>query len=659
MTGHAVGDVTGSRLRADTSFRSCFLSMQPSIPRGQARQERSVNSLHYRWLGSCVLAALLVTCNRAHAEEEAGALETVVVTASRTAQPEDSTLAPLTVLTREDIDILQPASLLELIGSTPGVVISNSGGPGKAASVFLRGTSGAQVLVLVDGVRMGSVSFGGASLPYLPLEQVERIEIVRGPFSSLYGSDAIGGVIQIFLRHDSGTSRGNASIGVGSYDTRKASAGYSAAGTHGWLSAQASHERSDGINACRLGAAAAFAACFADDPDLDGFKDNALTLTGGYRFDERWSVDGVAFRSEGNSQFDGSMSDAVDYSIQNVGGQLHYQLAERVQLSLRGGSSTDFSTNLLHGVEDSRFDSRRSMASLQADIRLAPGLLTLGYDWERQALSSTTAYDVTERRIRGLYAQWQARFGAHSLQASLRRDDNSQFGGKTTGSVLWGVEIAEGLRLTADYGSAFRAPTFNDLYYPGYSTPTLRPENSRNLQFGVRGTPAWGQWSLQAYRNDIRDLIEFDASTYKPSNLGRARIVGLEGVLRGEWQGWDLRATATLMRPTDETPGSAYAGHQLPRRARRIAHFDADRNFGRFRIGAGWQVVGQRYDDIANRHPLGGYALLNLRGGWQINPDWSLDLALNNVLDKSYETAWYFNQPGRNGLLTLNWRPAR
>lgn len=605
-----------------------------------------------------LLAALSLVCPLAAADDAGTQLDEIVVTATRTAQTQDQTLAAMTVITREDIDKLQPASLLDLLATTPSMAMSNSGGPGKASSLFLRGTSGSQLLVLVDGVRIGTVSAGTIGIPYIPLDQVQRIEIVRGPFSSLYGSGAIGGVVQIFLRHDPGSFSPNASVAAGSYASYKGAAGFSASGEQGWISVQGSREKTDGINACRVGAATAFAGCFADQPDKDGFDDSALTLNGAWRFNERWSVDGLAFRSEGSSEFDGDYSDSNRYSVQVVGGHLRYRPSERVNVSLRAGSSTDFDTSFLAGAMRGHFDNRRDLGSLQGDFGLGPGLLTLGYDWERQWLGSDVGFDQTTRLNRGLFGQWQMTLGKQSLQANLRRDDNSQFGGKTTGSVLWGWDFAEGLRVVANYGTAFRAPTFNDLYYPGYANPLLRPENSRNAQLGLRGTPGWGNWSVEAWHNDVRDLIAFDAVSYTPANIGHARIHGIEAVVGSNWFGWDVRASATLMHARDVAHDSPTRGKQLARRPERSAQFDADRKFGDFSVGASWQLAGHRYDDFGNTHPLGGYGLLRLRAGWQFNPDWRLDLALNNVLDKRYETAWYFNQPGRNVMLTLNWRPA-
>ncbi|HJP98234.1 MAG TPA: TonB-dependent vitamin B12 receptor [Rhodanobacteraceae bacterium] len=610
---------------------------------------------HHRRFGRALLVALASFFSAtALAQGQATTLEQIVVTATRTAQTEDATLAPVTVITREEIERLQPSSLQDLLNVTPGMAISNNGGPGKQSSLYLRGTDGDQVLVLVDGIRVGSASAGLTAIQDIPVDQIQRIEIVRGPFSSLYGSEAVGGVIQIFLRHAPGAFTPNASVGFGSDSHVKGAAGFSAAGKKGWVSVQASHERTDGINSCRVGAAEAFAGCFADQPDRDGFRDDALSVHGAWEFSERWSTDGLAYRSQGHNDYDGTFSDSDDYSNQVVGGQLHFLPSERVKLSLRAGSSTDFDTDFLHGVYVDNFDTRRTLGSLQADIATVGGLLTLGYDWQREHLASNTLYVENARIDRGLFGQWQRDFGAQSLQANLRRDDNSQFGGKTTGSLLWGWNLAHDMRLTASYGTAFRAPTFNDLYYPGFGNPYLRPEDSRNLELGLRGTPGWGHWQVSVYRNDIHDMITFDAAVGLPGNVDRARIVGIEGVMEGRLAGWNLRATATLLHARDDARGgSDYFGKELPRRPSRSARFDADRSFGRFSVGASWYLAGRRYDDIANLHPLGGYALVNLRAGWQLAHEWKLQLALNNMFDKDYETAWFYNQPGRNFMLTL------
>lgn len=606
-----------------------------------------------------ILAAMLLSVfSSASADDATTDLSSVVVTATRTAQTQDQTLSAITVIDRADIERLQPASLADLLRGTPGMQLANNGGPGKATSAFLRGTESDHVLVLVDGIKIGSATTGTAALQDIPVEQIERIEIVRGPFSSLYGSEAIGGVIQIFTRRPEGAFVPSFSLGVGSYGHLSGSAGLAGQSGNGWYSLEASHDQTDGINACRIGAAEVGAACFADQPDKDGYRNTAVMLQGGYRFDQQWDADVRLFRSEGHNYYDGTYSDSDESATQVVGGRLHYRPSNDLTLTLSVGSSGDFSKDYLQGVYVDRFDTHRDIGSLQADIGLGGGLLSTGFDWQRDEVDSSTAFAVDSRIDHGVFVQWQQTFGRQSLQASVRRDDNSQFGGKTTGSVLWGWDFTNTLRLTASYGTAFKAPTFNDLYYPYYGNPDLKPETSQNIELGLRGIYGWGYWSLNAFRNKVDDLITYDASTGLPGNVEDARIRGAEGVVSGHVTGWLVTGTATWLDPRDETPGYQ-DGNLLPRRARQTARVDLDRSFGAFSVGGSWYVAGRRYDDLANQHALGGYALTDLRVAYALDRNWKLQLALNNAFAKNYETAWYYNQPGRNTMLTLRYQPAQ
>ncbi|HWG67511.1 MAG TPA: TonB-dependent receptor plug domain-containing protein, partial [Rhodanobacteraceae bacterium] len=364
-------------------------------------------NLHRRSLGRCVAAALCCVPVVVFAEGTPTTLGQIIVTATRTAQTEDQTLAPVTVITRAEIELLQPASLQDLLNDTPGMAISSQGGPGKQTSMFLRGTNADQVLVLLDGIRVGSVTSGTTPIQDIPVDQIQRIEIVRGPFSSLYGSEAIGGVIQIFLRHAPGTFTPNASIGIGSWSHWKASSGFSAAGDKGWIAVQATHDQTKGINACRVGAAEVFAGCFADQPDRDGFHDNALTIHGAYQFNAQWSADALAMRTQGFNKYDGSFSDSDDYSTQVLGGQLHFRPNEKVNLSLRVGSGADFDEDFLQDVYVDHFDTRRTLGSLQADVALGGGLLSTGLDWQRETVASNYVFTQDARIDRGVFAQWQ------------------------------------------------------------------------------------------------------------------------------------------------------------------------------------------------------------------------------------------------------------
>jgi vitamin B12 transporter len=614
---------------------------------------------HHRMFRRRALAASL-SCSLflaapASADDAATDLDQVVVTATRTAQTQDQTLAAITVIDRAEIERLQPASLPDLLTGRPGISIANNGGPGKSTSVFMRGTESDHVLVLVDGIKIGSATSGGASLQDIPVEQIERIEIVRGPFSSLYGSEALGGVIQIFTRRPNGTFSPSASAAVGSQNLQRFAAGVSGrakdAEHGGWYAINAAHENTDGINAYR--------GPRNFDPDKDGYRNNSLTLQGGYRFSEQWDADLRAFRAEGNNEYDGSVNNEADTVQQVIGGRVRYAPRDRLKFTASLGSSADLSENFLNGVYSSTFDTRRELGSLQADVGIAAGLLTLGFDWLGDEMHSNTDYARDRRINRGVFGQWQQSFRTQSLQASARRDDDSQFGGETTGSVLWGWNFTRALRLSASYGTAFKAPTFNELYFPGYGNPSLGPETSRSFELGLRGEHDWGSWSLNAFDTKIDDMIAFDASlgpTGGPNNIDRARIQGVEATSGVVWLDWNLRASLTWLDPRNDGDNVNH-DKLLPRRAKETGRIDADRRFGRFSVGASVIGIGERYDNLANTTRMAGYGLADLRAGFALTEAWSVQASLNNAFDKRYETAALYNQPGRNWLLTVRYQP--
>ncbi len=595
--------------------------------------------------------------------EPATELQGVVVTATRTAQTQDATLAPVTVVTREDIERLQPASLRDLLRGLPGVSVSNNGGPGKATSIRLRGTEADHVVVLIDGMRVGSVTSGGAAFQDFPVAQIERIEIVRGPFSSLYGSEAIGGVIQIFTRRPEGAFSPHFSVGASSWNGRHASAGMGGRGDRGWYAINLSHDRTDGINAHRC-ADPTGATCYGFNPDKDGYRNTTLTAQAAYDFSKAWSGQLHLMRVDGHNEYDGSVSDASDIEQRVLNGSLRYRPAEAFTLTLDLGRSDDISDNFLGSAAAGYYYSHRHLASLQADIGVGSGLLSLGYDWERDSIDSDPSYTVDERINRALFGQWLQAFGNQSLQLNLRRDDNDQFGGETTGSILWGLDLSESLRLTASYGTAYKAPSFNELYFPGYGNPNLGPETSDSIEFGLRGRHDWGGWSLNAYQTDVDNMIAYDSSLVddahpfgQPNNIGQARLLGVEAAVNGTLADWTWQFSSNWMDSSNEGAGPS-KGNWLPRRARLSGRIDLDRDFGAFDFGTSLYAAGKRYDDIANQVRLGGYALVDLRVAWAMTPDWHLRLSLNNAFDRTYETAYEYNQPGRNFRLTLSYQPA-
>ena len=608
------------------------------------------------------LALALALPGIAAAEQAPTDLDDVIVTATRTPVSVADSVVPVQVIDREQIDNSQATSLLDLLQGRAGLDFANQGGIGKLTSLFMRGTASNQVLVMVDGVRIGSASSGMAALQDLPVEQIERVEIVRGPRSSLYGSEAIGGVIQVFTRNAGEGLQQNLSLGVGSNRLRQASAGFSNRGERGWISAQGGYQKTDGINACRGTAEGWGAGCFVDEPDRDGYRNTSINVRGGYQLGDTLSVEGHALNANSFNEYDGSVfgGNEAENRQQVLGGKLQWNPSDALHLSAQLGRNNDDADNYFVDASGrsfvSNFKTRRDTANLQGDFLLAEGQqLSAGVDWQNDKLLSTTAYDVRERDNTGVFVEYQGQFGAHSLQASVRNDDNEQFGNHTTGSLGYGFAFGHGFKLTASAGTGFKAPTFNDLYYPGFSNPELKPEESKSLNLGIAQYAQSWNWTFNAYETRIDQLIGYDAN-FNIVNVNEARIRGAELTGYLSLAGFDINAQASFTDPRDHTSGSASHDNWLARRARTSGRLDVDRSFGPLRVGITAAGSGYRYDDAANSVRLAGHGTMDLRVEYAFNDAWSLQARAANLFDRQYETVAWYNQPGREYQLTLRYR---
>jgi vitamin B12 transporter len=611
---------------------------------------------------SLLAAALLsgTMAANAAAVNDASSLDPVIVTATRTPVTVGDSLSSVTVITRADIERLQPLSVSDLLTGLPGVSFAQSGGIGQQTSLFLRGTNSSHTLVLIDGVRIGSVGNGLAAFEQLPVEQIDRIEIVRGPRSSLYGADAIGGVIQIFTRHGSrdGGLTPSFSLTAGSHNLLRGQAGLSGGTDHAWYNLSVGKQYAGGINACKIGAAEVFAGCYTDEPDRDAYRNENLVLNGGYRWDSGAQITGSWLRSLGELHYDGSYQNRSRTVQQTAGSAFSMNLLEAWKTTLSVGQNLDRYDNYENQSFTGYIYSRRNQASWQNDISVADNqLLTLGFDWQGEHIDSDTGFLASRRNDIGTFAQYQATFGQNEVALSARRDNNSQYGNHNTGAIAWGYHFDGGLKLTASYGSAFHAPTFNDLYYPyGSGNPNLKPETSRSAELGLSQQRGIWNWSLNAYQTRIDQLISLD-SNYYPMNISQARIRGVEGQLGVNLDGWQLQGYVGWLQPRNED-GGPNDGNVLPRRPGKTARIDLDRRVGVFGFGATVNGAGRSYDDAGNVTRLGGYATTDLRASWHFDADWQIEARLANVFDRDYETVYYYNQPGRSLFLTLRYSPA-
>ncbi|MER2513148.1 MAG: TonB-dependent vitamin B12 receptor [Nitrosomonas ureae] len=581
----------------------------------------------------------------------------VIVTATRTAQTADSALASVTVITRKDIERQQARSIQDLFRGVPGVNVVNQGGAGKATFVQMRGTESDHVLVMIDNIKVGSATSGTTAFENIPIDQIDRIEIVRGPRSSLYGSEAIGGVIHIFTRKGDGAGLKPAfGFGGGSFGTLEGSTGLSYGGKQGWFNMTASGIGTQGFNACT---GSSNAGCFINElePDRDGYRNVAGSTRAGYRFQNGLEIDGSFMQSAGKTQFDGNFANKVVLMQQVVGGTARYSPLDFWRISLIGGRSREDSDNFLGTAFQSRFNTIRDTISVLNDFTVNPNnLLTIGMDYQKDHVRSTEAFTVHSRNNWGVFAQHQATFAKHDIQLSLRHDDNQQFGSRVTGGAGWSYPITENIRLLFNFGNAFKAPTFNELYFPFSSNPNLRPEDSHSYEFGTRGKADWGNWSLNVFETQIKHLIAFDAETFQPINVDKARIRGFEGILGTQIKGWQINTNLTLLNPEDRSSG-LNRGNILPRRAEQSFRLDTDRQFGRYALGAMLLVEGQRYDNLTNTLKLDSYVKFDLRAEYNFNRHWRLQGRIENLLNERYETAAFYNQPGRSFFAMVRYQP--
>lgn len=576
-------------------------------------------------------------------------LETVVLTATRSSQDIDKVLSSVTVITAADIEQLQARNIIDLLAGQAGITINNTGGEGKLTSVFMRGTSADHVLVLLNGMRFASTTAGTASLQDIPVNQVERIEIVRGPRASLYGSDAIGGVIQIFTREPQEGLQFKADATAGSYGRREFGIGVGERFGENWYRFDAGHKSMEGFDACENDTSSG---CFANEPDDDGYDNTSVSARFGHAFDEDSEMELDLLHSSGETEFDG-FTNRTEYARGAYNLRGRFGIGDDWTAGFRGGRSFDDADNS-GPFGNGYIDTRRDELSLQADYKLASGLLSFGTDMREDSLESSTAYDATSRDTLAGFTQLQWELENWRLEAALRYTDNEQFGSRDTGSIAIGHDFDANWTGWISNGSAFHAPTFNDLYFPGFSNPELRPEVSHSTEAGLRRDTTQQHFEFSVYRTRLSNLIEFDFASMMPVNVSVAEIHGVELGWRGRFDWWTLAANATFL--DTENMSAANNGNELPRRAGEILRIDIDRDFQSWRLGLGLLAESGRYDDLANSTRLPGYGLVDLRASWTLDSEWELAARIGNLLDRDYQTVAGYHQAGRNAQLTLRYR---
>lgn len=590
-------------------------------------------------------------------------LEAVVVTATRSETTIDRALADVVILDSQAIRNAGVASLPELLRSAGGIEISQSGGIGTLSGLHLRGTKTAQTLILVDGVRIENPLSGSGMPEYLPLESIERIEIVRGPMSSLYGSGAIGGVIQIFTRQaEADGFHPYASVGVGSRETARMQAGFRGAHQGTRVTFAASAERSSGFNATRRSNP-------DFQPDRDGQRQRSVSASLAHRLADGWELGANLMMNRGRTQIDFACTvfscpdDAQSVQEFRTRAMTVFLRAKpldawRSELRL-GTTSIDYELPAFFFAP--RTDSRTIAWDNRIDAwggRVHLGAESLGQRIEGEGVTAGAfpIYAHERRTTNSLFAGYERDWGEHQMRATVRRDRIGTVGSETTGALAWGWRFAPRWLVRASYGTAFRAPTFDDLYYlPPYGNPALKPEKSRAAEAALEYRGGSVQLRATAFASRIEDAIELDAG-YTPHNLDTARVRGLTFDARYPLGRWALRASATVQHTegerTDPLAGVVRFS-PLSRRAPRYASLGIERQEADWRVGVDTIAQARRVDTRGQR--MGGYAFVDAWAGYALGRDRELFVRLSNVFDRDYETIAGYRSPPRSLFVELRY----
>ncbi len=620
-----------------------------------------MNKITFSALSSAFAFAATTAVAQSH-----NAMETTIVTATRTEQSIADSLAPVTVFERADIERIQPVDLQELLARAVGVSFVRNGGRGASTSLFLRGNQSNHTLVLIDGVRIGSATLGSPSLTNLPPELIERVEIVRGSRSSLYGSEAIGGVVNIITRkyHSSNGVKPLLQLGIGSQGSSKVLTAISGGNHQTQFNLSALQENTDGVDNTEDKSGV--------HGDKDSFEQTAYNLTASHKINDRASVFALYQNSRSESDYDKkcygtpfavyscSPYTLSEVNVANIRGE--FQVLQNWLLTLSAGESKDQSQTKYSylepgavGVSGDSFNTTRRIYSVQNDLLLGKDhVLTVGFERLLDEVDSSLNYGEDSRANKAVFAQWQADFGIVDLTIGARNDDNEQFGTYDTGNASVGVQIAKPVKLIASYGEGFNAPTFNDLYYPFYGVATLKPETSENHELELRIDQAWGTWGASYFQNDVDELIQYNPATFGPDQIKGAKLKGLELSMATSLYQWNIEANATLLDATDTSTDK-----DLRRRASKQFNIDTDRQWQHWGASAGLRFVGKRYEDTNNTDELGSYALLDTAVSYRFNEQLKLNLALKNIFDREYVSArgslGDYQAIGREAMLSITY----
>jgi vitamin B12 transporter len=607
----------------------------------------------------------------------------VFVTATRTPIPKNNVIADTTIITEEEIERAGSSSLQELLQRQPGIEISNTGGMGKVTTIGIRGTSSTHSIILIDGMRINAATSGFTAIEHIPLSQIEKIEILRGPASSLYGQDGIGGVIQIFTKKGVDGFKPYIGIGYGSYNTANFQSGirggnnqttyainFAAMNTNGF-SAFIPNPSKDINNTANL--------------DKDGYSNYSLSSSINHKLNQDYSIDLQYFLSKGKNKFDNQFADFspfVDYKNETKQESYAIDLQGQVnkiwQSSIKIGQSIDkyldkqkWNPNIgTYGAVDSTlqdlYKTNQNQFTWQNNITLPKGSITFLYDFLKQKIKTTDLYEKTQRTNHGIMIGYGVIENKHNFQTNFRKDFNSAYDDAVTGNIGYAYSINSNWTIASSYGTAFVSPSFNYLYSLAdtyaLGNPNLKPERSKNIEASIRYRDESGSLSLTLFQNKIDDFIIYSnpypdaGSRTSTQNLNKVEIQGF--TISGDqfFGHFQVKGSITAQSPKNEDTDK-----YLPRRATALGNLNVNYYIGYWNIGIEETFSDKRFDDKENTVKLSGYALTNIVADYKMNDKLKLNLRLNNVFDKDYSLAaegssgFKYQTPGRSLFANLRY----
>jgi vitamin B12 transporter len=589
--------------------------------------------------------------------------DAVVVTASRTQQRLRDAIPHTTVLTEKEIRDSQAVDLPTLLRSEAGFEMAQTGGIGAVPSpLSLRGASTARTLILIDGVRMEDAGFSFTALQHIMLDQVERVEIVRGNVSSLYGSNAVGGVIQVFTKRGQGTPAASASFMAGSRNTSDLHVGYGGELGDTRFSLSASRFDTKGFSAIDPALAP------LANPDPDGYRNQGLSFSASQRLTRAHEIGIAVFGTEAWIDYDRPVfavptdEHRSNQELSMLQAWWEARLAEPWKSRLTAAENKDHRTDTLNGAFSNRSHTRTRQLIWDNELRIsAPHAFTAGLEGRDQTLDSASSFGadpLREREVRAARVGYVGRLGAHALQANYRYEDYSDFGAEGTYYLGYGYDLTGAWRVVVSQGTAFRAPTFLDLD-PAFGNPGLQPERSKSNEIGIQWASGPHRLRVTLFDTEYQDAIVLN-NLFIPQNVQTASNEGIETTYNGVIAGIDLRASLTFQDPVEQDRTNS-PPQQAIRRAKTLAALSAFRNFGALRLGVDWRASGERRDNAITDSTVTvfepAYSVLNVLARYQLSKNIYFGARLENALDEDYRLVSGYNTAGRGVFLTAGWQP--